>query len=138
MSGYSSLPIDIRDIRHFYSLAIEDNRSSEKSTIQPSQGNSLRLSPNLKFHSNTTLIFTSVFIPIAQLSFYSTPQKTADHLFTFHSQFITHNTCHYSICRKRFEKGISAKIYYLYASVRLLMYFFPILSLYSQCIWNNL
>ena len=39
------------------------------------------------------------------LSFYSTLQKTAEHLFTFHSHFITNNTCntcHNSICRKRF------------------------------------
>ena len=46
----------------------------------------------------------------------------------FTISIIKHNRCHYSICRKRFEKGISAEIYYLYASVQLLMYFFPISS----------
>ena len=69
------------------------------------------------------------------LSFYSTPQTTAEHLFTFHSLFIKHSTCHYSICRKRFEKGFLAKIYCLYASVGLLVYFFPISSYSLLELW---
>ena len=89
------------------------------------------------FTSNSTSIFTLIFTPIftsvfnstlMMLSFYSTPQTTAEHLFTFHSHLITHNTCHYSICKKRFEKGISAEIYYLFASERLLIYLHPIFS----------
>ena len=31
------------------------------------------------------------------LSFYSTPQKMAENVFTLHSHFITHNTSHYSL-----------------------------------------
>ena len=61
----------------------------------------------------------------------------------FHCDSITHNTSHYSICKKIFENGISAEIYYLFASVRLLAYLLPILSqfilplfsLYSAQYW---
>ena len=61
---------------------------------------------HLKFHSNTTSIFTSVFIPkLMMLSFYSTPQTAAEHLFTFHSLFITNSTCYNSICSKKIWKG---------------------------------
>jgi hypothetical protein len=87
------------------------------------------LSFHPKFHSNTTSVFTSVFTPtLMMLSFYSALQTTAEHLFTFHSQFITHNTCYNSICRKRFEKSFLAEIYSLCASERLLIYLHPIFS----------
>ena len=59
-------------------------------------------------------------------------QKTAEHLFTLHSNFITHSTSHYFIFKKRFEKGIFAEIYYLFASERLLVYLLPILSHISE------
>ena len=36
--------------------------------------------------------------------------------------------CHYSICKKRFEKGFLAEIYSLCASERLLIYLHPIFS----------
>jgi hypothetical protein len=84
---------------------------------------------NFFFNSNTTSIFTSVFTPtLMMLSFYSTLQKTVEYLFTFHSQFITHNTCHNSICRKRFEKGFLAEIYCVNAFVPLFMYLFLVSS----------
>ena len=36
---------------------------------------------------------------------------------TYLLHFITHNTNHYSICKKRFEKGIFAEIYVLALSI---------------------
>ena len=63
----------------------------------------------LNFHSNNTSIFTSVLTPtLMMLSFYSTLQTTAEHLFTFQFPLTFHNnnTCNYSICKRRFEKGI--------------------------------
>ena len=84
-----------------------------------------------KFHSNTTLIFTSVFTPtLMMLSFYSTLKTTAEHLFTFQFLLTFHNnnTCNYSICKKRFEKGFLAEIYSLCASEWLLIYLHPIFS----------
>ena len=40
--------------------------------------------------------------------------------------------------RKRFEKGISAEIYYLNAFVQLLVYFFPIPSFFSLLLKSSL
>ena len=61
------------------------------------------------------------------LSFYSTPPKKLNVCLHFNhiSQHTTQVTTPF--CKKRFEKGIFAKIY-LFASERLLVYLLPILS----------
>ena len=58
------------------------------------------------------------------LSFYS--KKTADIClhFTHISQQTTQVTTPF--CKKRFDKGFSAEIYYLFASEQLLMYLHPV------------
>ena len=48
---------------------------------------------------------------------------------TFHNN----NTCNYSICKKRFEKGFLAEIYSLCASEQLLIYLHPIFSQKQVC-----
>ena len=85
---------------------------NKKSDV-PLQGLSLTPQPPWKLYGNSSLHNMNylMYLPL-----------------TFHSHFKTHNTCHYSICRKRFEKGFLAEIYHLYASVPLLMYFFLISS----------
>ena len=83
---------------------------------KPAFSNVLVKSPNFDYLLNDWQFFDNflttalldTFLMFLKLSFYSTLQTTAECLFTFQFPLTFHNnnTCNYSICKRRFEKGI--------------------------------